>query len=130
MRLLWVVAATGVLALSACATPAEDREIESLLFHQYQAIEDFDDSDYSQDDPAQIARFQELLDEYDVTPGVTVTTVEDNCAGGMSTTVEISYTTGDPVEMFIAACGEPKYDEFNTQATALFTEWRESHNSD
>ena len=126
------LAALGGLALllAGCATPAADHEIESLLFHQYQAIENFDDSDYSQDDPKQIARFQALLDEFDVTPGETVTAEEDDCAGGLSTTVEISYTTGDPVEMFIAACGVPAYNEFNSQAADLFTEWRENHNSD
>ena len=105
-----------------------EREIESLTFHQYQAILDFDDAEYVQDDPAQVARFQALLTEFHVVPGQTVTTVEDGCDGGLSTTVEIGFSGGGSTEMFLATCGEPAYDEFNTQATDLFTQWRLEQN--
>lgn len=122
-RILAVVAA--VLLLAGCApAPTPDKPIDSLVYHQYQAIEDFDDSEYTQHEPSQVARFMELLEEYDVVPGVTVTTVEDNCAGGLSTTVTVNYTDNTSADMFIAACGEPDYDEFNSAATALFSEWR------
>lgn len=130
------VAAIGaaVLAVFFTLTYLETRTttdrgtIGSLTFHQYQAIQDFDDAEYVQDDPAQVARFQALLTEFDVVPGVTVTTVEDGCDGGLSTTVELAYVDGGTVEMFLATCGEPAYDEFNAQAIDLFTQWRLEQN--
>lgn len=123
-----VLAVFFTLAYLETGTTADRGTIESLTFHQYQAIEDFDDADYVQDDPEQLQRFQDLLDEFDVTPGSTVTTVEDDCAGGISTTVQIAYATGDPVEMFLAKCGVPSYDNFNDAAIDLFTEWRLEQN--
>lgn len=117
--------AAVVLLLAGCApAPTPDKPIDSLVYHQYQAIEDFDDSEYTQHEPSQVARFTELLEEYDVVPGVTITTVEDNCDGGLSTTVTVNYADDTSAEMFIAECGEPDYDEFNSAATALFSEWR------
>lgn len=98
--------------------------IESLDFHQYQAILDFDDSEYTQNDPAEVAGFAALLSEFDVTPGVTVTAVEDGCAGGLSTTVTVNYAAGESADMFIASCGEPDYDAFNVKANDLFSQWR------
>lgn len=128
------IAAIGAAALAVLfvitfgTARLADREISSLTFHQYQAILDFDDAEYVQDDPAQVARFQTLLTEYDVVPGQTVTAVEDGCDGGLSTTVELTYAGGDTAEMFIASCGEPAYDEFNARATDLFTQWRLEQN--
>jgi hypothetical protein len=123
-----VLAVFFTLAYLEARTVTDRGTIESLTFHQYQAIEDFDDAEYTQDDPAQVQRFQALLDEYDVTPGSTVTTVEDECAGGISTTIEIAYAEGDPVEMFLAKCGVPAYDDFNSAAIDLFTQWRLEQN--
>jgi len=133
----WIVVAIAAIGAAALAVlfvitvgtaRLAEGEIESLTFHQYQAIQDFDDAEYVQDDPAQVARFQALLTEFDVVPGVTVTTVEDRCDGGLSTTVELTYAGGDTAEMFIASCGEPAYDEFNSRAIDLFTQWRLEQN--
>lgn len=122
----FLTAAVVILVLAGCApTPVSETTIVSLAFHQYQAIEDYDDSEYVQDDPAEIARFTELLDEFDVVPGKTVTAAQDNCAGGLSTTVTVDYEDGATADMFIAACGEPQYDEFNSKASELFSEWHE-----
>lgn len=123
-----VLAVLFTLAYLEARTTAERGAIESLTFHQYQAIQDFDDAEYVQDDPEQVQRFQSLLDEFHVSPGSTVTTVEDDCAGGLSTTVQIAYAQGDPVEMFLAKCGVPAYDDFNSRAIDLFTQWRLEQN--
>ena len=127
MRAILTAAAAVVLLLAGCTpTPASTTEVTSLTFHQYQAIEDYDDAEYVQDDPAEIERFVALLDEYDVVPGETVTAAQDYCDGGLSTTVEVGYEDGASAEMFIAACGEPQYDEFNSKATELFSEWHQN----
>lgn len=124
MRRILALAA-AVLLLAGCApAPTTDKPIDSLVYHQSQAIEDFDDSEYTQHEPSQVARFMELLQEYDVVPGVTVTTVEDNCAGGITTTVRVNYQDNTSADMLIASCGDPEYDKFNSAATALFSEWR------
>ncbi len=125
MKALIAAAAAALLLTGCSAQPvAPNSDIASLTFHQYQAIENFDDAEYTQDDPAQVARFVSLLDEFDVAPGVTVTAVQDQCSGGLSSTVRIDYSGGQSADMFIASCGKPDYDEFNQQANELFTEWR------
>lgn len=123
-----VLAVFFTLTYLEARTTADRGAIGSLTFHQYQAIQDFDNAEYVQDDPAQVARFQGLLDEFGVIPGLTVTTVEDGCDGGLSTTVEVTYVDGAAAEMFLATCGEPDYDEFNVQAIGLFTQWRLEQN--
>jgi hypothetical protein len=124
--LLAVVLAAGFVYKVFIESPQQPAgaAIESLDFHQYQAILDFDDSEYTQSDPAEVARFAALLQQYDVTPGVTVTAVEDGCAGGLSTTVTVNYAGGKSADMFIASCGEPDYDTFNVKANDLFSGWR------
>jgi hypothetical protein len=121
------LAALAVVLLAGCAaTPSGPRAIESITFSQFQAIEDFDDADYTQDDPKALAEFQALLDQYDVVPGQTVTTVEDQCDGGLSSTVAIDYADDSTAEMFIADCGEPDFDDFNAAANDLLTDWRQA----
>lgn len=122
----WIVAISALMLLSGCSagpTPPDD-DITSITFSQYQAIENFDDSDYIQDDPEQLRRFAELLVEYDVVPGTTITTVEDDCAGGLSSTVTVTYSESPAADMFIATCGIPEFDDFNRQANELLSEWR------
>lgn len=130
--LLWLAAILAVaLAVGFVykaffeAPPESASAIASVDFHQSQAILDFDDSEYTQDDPAELATFAALLAEFDVVPGVTVTASEDNgCAGGLSTVATVNYADGKTADMFIATCGEPDYEDFNTQASDLFTQWR------
>lgn len=118
--------AAVVLLLAGCtATPVSTTDIVALTFHQFQAIENFDDSEYVQDDPAEIARFVALLGEHNVVPGRTVTAKQDYCDGGISTTVTVEYADGAEADMFIARCGEEQYSEFNSLSNELFSEWRE-----
>lgn len=125
MKVLIALAAAALLLTGCSAQPvAPNSDIASLTFHQYQAIENFDDSEYTQDDPTEVARFVSLLDEFGVVPGVTVTADQDECAGGLSSTVRVDYSGGESADMFIASCGKPDYDRFNQQANELFTEWR------
>ena len=91
MKALIALAAAALLLTGCSARPvAPNSDIASLTFHQYQAIENFDDSEYTQDDPTEVARFVSLLDEFGVVPGVTVTADQDECAGGLSSTVRVS----------------------------------------
>lgn len=125
MKALIAMVATALLLTGCTAQPvAPNEDITSLTFHQYQAIENFDDSEYTQDNPTEVARFVTLLDEFDVVPGVTVTATQDQCSGGLSSTVQVDYRGGQTADMFIASCGEPHYDAFNQQANELLTEWR------
>lgn len=117
------VAALAVLLLSACS--ATVKSMESVTFHQYQSIEHFDSKDYTQADPAELDRLKELFERFGVTPGQTVTTVDDECEGGLSTTLTIAFQDGSSADMFVADCGRPEHASFNTAANNLFEEWRE-----
>ncbi len=58
MKALIALAAAALLLTGCSAQPvAPNSDIASLTFHQYQAIENFDDSEYTQDDPTEVARF-------------------------------------------------------------------------
>jgi hypothetical protein len=121
------------LALIGCSNAAPDdpggdgtTTIDSVTFEQYQAVPDFDDSEYLQTDAGALAELQALFDEHGVVPGETITTEQDECDGGLSTNLELEYSNGETVEMFIADCGLPEYDEFNAAANDLFTDWRKA----
>jgi hypothetical protein len=43
--------------------PRPLQQISSVAYHQYQAILDFDDAEYTQDDAAQLAKLQQLLEK-------------------------------------------------------------------
>ena len=59
------LAAAALLLTGCSARPvAPNSDIASLTFHQYQAIENFDDSEYTQDDPTEVARFVSLPDDF------------------------------------------------------------------
>jgi hypothetical protein len=121
-----IVGIAALMVLTGCAAPPARpaTDITSITFSQYQAIENFDDSEYTQNDRSQVAIFAALLDQFDVVPGVTITAVEDDCAGGLSSTVTVEYSEGPQAQMFIASCGKPEYDTFNQQVNRLLTEWR------
>lgn len=100
-------------------------QISAVTFFQYQAIEDFDDGVYRQDDPAEIARFVEVLEEYGVQASAYDDPAEDPCAGGLSAEATIEYLGSDLVaEIRIDGCTVD--DGFTAAALDLLTEWREA----
>jgi hypothetical protein len=118
------VVIVAALMLTACM-PVTVKPMESVTFHQYQSIENFDSSEYTQSDQGELDRLKQLFERFRVTPGQTVTTVEDECAGGLSTTFAIAFDDGSSAEMYVADCGKPQHAEFNSSANDLFWEWRE-----
>lgn len=125
--------AVAVLVLAGCSVtptptpdpaPAPGKPIDSLVYSQYQAIEGFDDSEFTQHEPAEVTRFMALLDEYGVEPGVTDITPDEQCDGGLSTSVAITYSDGTTTDMIIESCGESDYSDFTREASDLFSEWR------
>jgi hypothetical protein len=120
------LAAGAALALAGCtpAGPGPDR-ITALVFSQSQAVPDFDTAEYVQNDPDEVARFIELLDEYDIDPATYRTPDTDGCAGGVTTNVMAGYSGTDLATQFsIDGCAADD-DTFERDATALFSEWRE-----
>ena len=104
--------------------PRPLQQITSVEYHQYQAILDFDDAEYTQDDAAELAKLESLLEKYDVTPGVTQTAPQDGCTGGLSTTATVTYYDTSTAKMFISSCDSS--NEFASKANDLFTEWRKA----
>jgi hypothetical protein len=102
--------------------PRPVQQISSVAYNQYQAIVDFDDAEYTQDDATQLAKFQQLLEQYNVTPGVTQTAPQDGCAGGLSTTATLTYHDASTAKMVISSCDSSNV--FAGKANNLFTQWR------
>ena len=124
MKALIALAAAALLLTGCSAQPvAPNSDIASLTFHQYQAIENFDDSEYTQDDPTEVARFVSLLDEFGVVPGVTVTADQDECAGGLSSTVRVDSSGGESADMFIASCGKPEPPRIRAAGRTAAESW-------
>ncbi len=127
-----VIAAVAAVALAAAfivvqiqVRQSDDPDITSIVFHQSQAIQDFDDSEYTQTAAGALAEFQALLDEYDVVPGVTDSS-GDGCPGSLTSALQLEYADGETADLDLTTCGAPQaYDEFNQRATALVSDWRE-----
>lgn len=117
-----VVATAVVASLAGCtpAGPGVDR-IASATFSQQQAVPDFDGSEYTQDDPAEIQKLKDLLDTYDVDPASYDSGLEP-CPGSLTTQVKLAYTDSDLGTQFeLGGCGDSDFDE---AATDLFSQWR------
>jgi hypothetical protein len=116
-----VVLVAGILGGCTPAGPGIDR-IDAVDFRQTQAVPDFDDSDYTQDDPAEIARFVELLREHGVDPTSWRHAETDGCTGNRVTTLTIRYADSDLATPFSVDSCVP--DAFDQEADELFSEWR------
>jgi hypothetical protein len=97
-------------------------------YSQYQAVAGFDDREYSQDIPEEVARFVALLEEYDIDPDGYVSMADPGCTGGVSTVVSL-FNTSDLAPHVIARmefedCG--RTGNFDHDATTLVSEWRET----
>jgi hypothetical protein len=131
-RIALVVAAVAALALAAWfvlvqvqARQGAHGEITSITFEQSQAVEGFDDDEYTQTDPGAIAEFQALLDEFGIVPGQTDLTAE-GCPGSLSTELTIAYGEGATVPMSLDTCGAAAHADFMNEATDLVSSWREA----
>jgi hypothetical protein len=97
--------------------------ITGIVFHQSQAIEDFDETEYTEREGAALDEFQMLLDEFAVVPGETQTG-GDACPGALTSVLAIEYSDGDAADLELTTCGAPAaYETFNQEATALLSDW-------
>lgn len=119
------LAALVVGALAGCAPPASGPgidDIDSVEFRQTQAIQDFDDATYVQDDPAEVRQLVDLLREYDVDPA-SWQGQDTGCAGNRITQVTLAYRDRDLATQFsVDSCSD---DPFEQDADELFTRWRQ-----
>lgn len=118
------VPAVAIL-LSGCtrAAPGVDR-ISSATFSQQQAVPDFDGSPYTQDDPAEIQKLKDLLDDFDVDPASYESDLEP-CPGSLTTQVQLAYSGSDLGTQFeLGGCGDGDDSDFDEAATDLFSQWR------
>lgn len=127
---LGVLGVAGVAGiLSGCAAPSPDPapgpgidRISAVDFRQTQAIEGFDDAEYTQDDPAEIGRFVALLDEHGIDPAHWRGGDRD-CDGSRVTTATIHYADSElGTQLRVDTCND---DAFEQAADELFTQWRE-----
>lgn len=125
-RALILAAVIPLLALAACApvTPEPESGMTGVVYHQAQAIPDFDDAEYTQDDPAELQKLQDLIDEYGVTIGVSQTEPDMPCDGGRTTFATITYADAPEAFLTIEPCGDGDFQEFNKAADELFSEWK------
>lgn len=118
---LLVAALAGCVPSPAPPGPGID-DIASVEFRQSQAILDFDDGTYVQDDPAEVAQLVDLFREYDVDPA-SWQGQDTGCAGNRVTQVTLAYRDSDLATQFsVDSCSD---DPFEQDADALFTRWRE-----
>lgn len=124
MRIRLTAVAFAALLLTGCtaaSAPGLD-EIESVEFSQSQAVPDFDDGEYTQDDRGEIAEFVDLLRQYDVDPA-TYRATGETCPGGRETQVAVIYAERNLEARFrVDSCD---VRPFAQAADQLFTEWRE-----
>jgi hypothetical protein len=126
-RVFALAAVVPILLLAGCSTaPARVSTISSVSYSQSQAVQNFDDTTYEQKDPAELVRLEQLLDEYDVTPGVTDNAPDESCDGGLSTTATLRYQDGTTSDLVVESCGGGAYEKFNSAASDLFTAWHGS----
>lgn len=126
------LAATAAL-LAGCASPAPsptgfaNADIVALTFSQDQAILGFDNSEHTQDDPQQVARFVQLLDASGVvwSEGVPDDLRGIPCPGSITTHITAVYAETDVVvgPVDVGGCSDIAFVD---EVTALFSEWRTS----
>lgn len=118
------LALLAAAALAGCTPSAPSADtIESVTFSQSQALPDFDDGEYTQDDPAEVQKFVDLLETYDIDPGGYQTPDTGGCAGGISSDVTVEYEKL-AAQFSIDGCAAPD-DTFEADATALLSGWRD-----
>ena len=120
--LLLVAASAALLTGCAPGGPGVD-SIDSLTFHQSQALPSFDGGTYTQDDAAQVKRFVALLKKDGVDPATYRARDTGGCTGGLTTVVKVGYSGSSTThEMTIKGCG--KSSGFEHDANALFSGWK------
>jgi hypothetical protein len=99
-------------------------EIVSITFSQQQAVDGFDDGEYTQADPDEIARFVATLDSQTWSePWVDADAAPDDppCVD-IRTDAKAEYINGQRVGQIIDGCRGP----LSAAVTDLFSEWREA----
>src|SRR5690349_4741622 len=138
---LLALAAASTFLLTGCIaafTPIAMRKSVDIIyqvdFSQSQAIQDFDDSEYtfgedSDDGPAWMTSFHQLLKDHDIEPWNYRPRETDGCTGGITTTVHMLYHGAGEDTMVIDGCAAED-GSFEADATTFFTEYREAHHSE
>jgi hypothetical protein len=104
----------------------ENHDIVAIAFSQSQAVQGFDDAGYTQDDPAEVARFVDLLERFDILWSDGNVDSGESCPGSISSQVTAVYEGTDLVvgPVVLEDCSAD--DTFPTDASALLTFWRET----
>jgi hypothetical protein len=119
-----IVAVTVGAALTACTSSSSESyaEITSVTFSQSQAVQNFDDAEYTQSDKAEIAKIYALFDEFHISPATYKSPDTGGCAGGVTTDLSLNYSTTSRIDMTIDGCGAAS-GTFEGKATELFSTW-------
>ena len=112
-----LAAAAGVLLLAGCQDP-DPMTITSAVYSQDQAIEGFDTSEATTDDPEQTAELAELLHEHGLSGDIEL---GESCPGGRSTYVD--YTT--PEGSYHINVGGCDQGEAGEAIEELISSWRQ-----
>jgi hypothetical protein len=122
---LIVVALVVVFVVRALLPPAEQKPIERLSFSQSQALPGFDDTTRQVTEAPQLAKFSALADKYSIDLAHFDTALNDNCTGGLGTTIAVTFTDSTTARLRLYDCrGGVAKGTFVSGATALFATWR------
>lgn len=110
------VAFVAALLLAGCQAPGP-MTITRVVYSQDQAIEGFDDSEASTEDPEQTAALADLLAEHGLSGNIEL---GEDCPGGRST--EVHYTTASGTfHIDVAGCDS---GEAGAAIEGLISSWR------
>lgn len=112
-----LAAAAGVLLLAGCQDP-DPMTITSAVYSHDQAIEGFDTSEATTDDPEQTAQLADLLHEHGLSGDIKL---GESCPGGRSTYVD--YTT--PEGSYHINVGGCDQGEAGEAIEYLIASWRQ-----
>ena len=132
-RALVVLAAVvaGVAVLAAIgffvARPALTGPISTVTFNQSKAVPDYDGAEYTITEESRLAELAALFDEHNAVPELVSISNLGTCAGGTSTTAEITFSSGRVARMQLTKCGEGDgpFGDFVDEATGLFSSWKD-----
>jgi hypothetical protein len=101
--------------------------ISAIDYSQYQAVPDFPDATHHTSDPARIAAFTALVKKYSIDVTDFNESLNDDCTGGMATTLTLHFADSKTAKFRVYDCGgQVPRGTFVSDTSALVTRWRTS----
>ncbi|WP_394769671.1 hypothetical protein [Lacisediminihabitans sp.] len=127
---VWISAVLAVglavfFAVQLFSRPVSLAPIEKIEFSQYQAVPNFSDTVHVVSDEKRIDEFRALVRQYSIDVRNFDDSLNDDCTGGLATSITLHFTDSTSHKLQIYDCGKPVAGgTFVSDATALFVGWR------